>query len=47
MEATIQHILLIEDNPGDTRLLKEFLHEADFPLIKLECGNNSKADLNS
>ena len=46
MESTIKHILLIEDNPGDARLFKEFLHEEEFTSVKLDQTDNLHSGLN-
>ena len=34
------HILLIEDNPGDIRLIQEMLRDASFDNYELEIRNN-------
>ncbi|MGO9303889.1 MAG: response regulator, partial [Candidatus Korobacteraceae bacterium] len=39
------HLLLIEDNPGDTRLILEMLKEADSEGFTVECAGSLRAGL--
>ena len=36
MKKTLIHVLLFEDNPGDARLFREFLHEDGFTEVELD-----------
>ena len=45
MEAQHIKVLLIEDNPGDTRLIKEMLAQARGVIFDLECADRLSAGL--
>ena len=45
MDTKMTHVLLFEDNPGDARLFREYLHETELIQIELDHVDRLKTGL--